>query len=143
MLIKAIQSEPGMTINEPIEEVNLEISKTTDQRGFTDHGLECNTMPVKWFMTEKQKKDRLRWAKEHIEKDKKLQQKVIFTDEALVQFNIKRQRCWIDKDTKLGPIERDRGQFSLLLWGAISLERNCILEVMIGKLYSNDFEKKY
>ena len=47
MLIGAIQSESGMTINEVIEEVNLEISKTTDWKRLIDHCLEYKTMPVK------------------------------------------------------------------------------------------------
>jgi len=98
-------------------------------------------MFVKWSMTEKHKKDCLCWTKEHFLNDKKNWQKVIFTNEAIVQFNTKRQRCWIDKDTKPGPIERDRWQFSLLLWRAISFDRKCILEVMTGTLNSNDFEK--
>jgi len=58
-----------------------------------------------------------------------------------VQWNTKRQRCWIDKYTKSGPTQRDRWQFSLLLWGAISLERNYVFEMMTSKLNSNDFEK--
>ena len=86
-LIEAIQNESGMTINEVIEEVNLEISKTTGWKRFIDHSLEYKVMAVKWFMAEKHKKDRLCWAKEHIKDDKKFEQKVIFTDEALGQFN--------------------------------------------------------
>ena len=47
MLIEAIQSESGMTINEAIEEVNLKIFKTTDWKRLIDHGLEYKAMPVK------------------------------------------------------------------------------------------------
>ena len=47
MLIEAIQSESGMTINEAIEEINLEISKTADGKRLIDHGLVYKAMPVK------------------------------------------------------------------------------------------------
>jgi len=47
MLIEAIQSESGMTINEAIEEINLEISKTADWKRLIDHGLVYKAMPVK------------------------------------------------------------------------------------------------
>ena len=64
ILIEAIQNEPGMTKFRNCKNYRLEETHRSWPR--------MQGMPVKWFMTEKQKKDRLRWAKEHIEKDKKL-----------------------------------------------------------------------
>ena len=85
-------------------------------------------------MTEGHRKDRLASAKKHIKKDKDYWKRVIFTDESLVQYNDRKQRFWVHKDIDLEAIQIDAWQVSVLIWGAISFDGNCILELMTGLL---------
>jgi len=64
---------------------------------------------------------------------------VVFTDESKVQFNSKTQKVGIAQGTWPDPIERDRWQVSILVWGAIKFNQTSILEFIDGTLDSTKF----
>jgi len=141
MLIETVQSHPKMSLDQLIEESNLSICKTTGWNVLQEYGFECKTAPIKWTIDEKHKKARLKWAKRYRREDGNFWKRVIFSDESKVQYNKKKQRYWIAEENTPEPIQRDRWQESLLLWGAISYNQNCILEIMKGTMDSVVYAK--
>jgi len=117
MLVETVKSHSDTTILEIIDESNLDICKTTGWNLLKAHSFESKTSPVKWSMDDKRRKARLECAKKYICLDKNFLKKVIFSDESRVQYNKKKQKYWIIKETAVRPIGRDRWQDSLLIWG--------------------------
>lgn len=135
-LIETVRGHEDMSINELIEESKVNMSKGTAWTTMKQYGFKCKTQSVKWNLEPYHKEERLRWAKEHINKSDEFWQRVIFTDETKAQFKGTKQKLWVLGDEKPSPVERDRWQASVLLWGAISYDGNCILEVIDGTLDS-------
>ena len=136
MLIETVVSHSDMTVQELIEESNLDLSETTAWRRLRENGFRNKPAKTKWSMTQSHRDERLVWAKKYIKKEKKFWKRVIFTDESLVQYNDRKQKYWVHKDIEPEAIQIDRWQVSVLLWGAISYDRNCILELMTGTFNS-------
>ena len=136
MLIETVVSHSDMTVQGIIEETNLDLSKTTAWRRLREKGFRNKPAKTKWTMTQSQQDERLAWAKKFIKKEKNFWKRIIFTDESLVQYNDRKQKYWVHKDIEPEAIQIDRWQVSVLLWGAISYDRNCILELMTGTFNS-------
>lgn len=135
-LIKTVKDNKDLSIREVLEESKIDISKTSAWNTMRDYGFRCRTQSIKWSMEPHHKEARLKWALEYIKKPDEFWQRVIFTDESKAQFNTTKQKLWVLEDEKPTPIERDRWQPSVLLWGAISFDGNCILEVIHGTMDS-------
>jgi transposase len=133
-LIETVKNNEDMSIRGLIEESKVDISKTSAWNVMKGYGFKCKTQSIKWSMEPHHKEGRLKWAKEYINKSDEFWQRVIFTDESRAQFNKSKQKFWVLGDKKPSPIERDRWQASVLLWGAISLNGNCILELINGTM---------
>ena len=141
MLIETCLEHPDMTVNDLLEETKIDVSKTTGWRVLRSNGFKCKTSRTKWSISPEHQKERLKWAKEYIKKPDNFWEKVIFTDECKIQYNTKRQKLWLPEETMSEPIEQDRYQFSILVWGAISYDGTSILEI-VNQTMNSDFYLK-
>ena len=134
MLIETTKDHPEMTLTQLMEVSNVCFSKPTAWRTLKDNEFENVTLREKWTMTDEHRKLRLKWALANVDKPDDYWKSIIFTDESLIQNNPNKQTYWVTKDTAVPPIERDRWQVSVLVWGAMSYNGNCILECIDGTM---------
>jgi len=59
---------------------------------------------------------------------------VIFTDKSRVQFNTKKKKIWISKDSTSEPVEQNRRQIFVLIWGATKYGEVSMLELVEGTM---------
>jgi transposase len=134
MLVETAKTHPDMSLTQLMGEIDAPFSKATSWRLLKDNGFNNRTLPEKWAVSDYHRQLRLEWAKEYVHKPDEYWQNVIFTDESMIQNNPHKQTYWVSEDTILPSVERDRWQASVLCWGAISYQGNCILECMDGTM---------
>ena len=134
MLIETAKKHPEMTLTQLMEDVNVSFSKPTAWRTMKDNEFENRTLREKWTLTDQHRELRLAWALANVAKPDSYWKSIIFTDESLIQNNPNKQTYWVTKDTVLPPTQRDRWQVSVLVWGAMSYNGNCILECIDGTM---------
>jgi len=115
-----VDATPNLSVNALLEESKVDFSKTTGLRVLRDKGYQCRVIPEKWYIEDKHRKARLAWAKKFIHKPEEYWFRVVFTDESRVQRNPKKELVWVSREIKINPIEFNRFQASLVVWGAIS-----------------------
>jgi len=69
MLIETVVSHSDMTVQELIEESNLDLSETTAWRRLRENGFRNKPVKTKWSMTQSHRDERLVWAKKYIKKE--------------------------------------------------------------------------
>ena len=138
-LIDTVEAHPEMTISHLLEESKIDISNTTGWRRLKDNGYRSRTSSIKWFISEEDRKERLKWAMKYIHMPENFWKRIVFTDECLIQFNTKKQKLWLYEDKIPGPVERDRWQASIMIWGAIKYNKISILEVIDGTMNSGKY----
>jgi len=141
MFIEAADAHPGRSLNELRGEIDASFSKTTAHNLLTSYGFEYITIPEKWALTNDHRKLRLAWAMKYVDKPDTFWQRVIFTDESLIQGNPNKQKAWVTDKTSLQPIEKDRWSASILCWGAISYEGTSMLECIFGTMNADIYLK--
>ena len=139
MIIEETKTNPFFSINQIFEETETDISKTTGWRTLKDNGFSCRSSKMKWHINDDQRKERLRWAKRYIKLPQEYWFSVIFTDESMIQRNPKKKHYWVSDEMEVPYTEVDRWQVSVLLWGAISYEGKCVLEIVDGTLKSEGY----
>lgn len=141
MLIETIDAQPHLSLNGLLEEINHPFCKTTAHTILKEYGYRNYTAPEKWELTSEHKKLRLQWAKKYRRLPKSYWEKVIFTDETLIQNNPHKQKFWVAEKDSLPLIKKDRWQASVLCWGAISFEGKLMLEVVEETMDSVEYLK--
>ena len=139
MLIEAVEAHPDLTLNGLIEEIDAPFGKTKAHTILKEHGFRNYTAPEKWALTSEHKELRLQWAKKYRRLLKSYWEKVIFTDETLVQNNPHKQKFWVADKDSLPLIKTDRWKVSVLCWGAISFEGKFILEIVDESMGSDKY----
>jgi hypothetical protein len=138
-LLFQAESDSTLTVDQMIEESKTEISNRSARRILKTNGIRCKTARTKWMLTDQHRKDRLDWAKKHIRLPDEYWQRVVFTDESLIQRNNKKQRYWVPEGTEVPSIQKDRWQASILVWGAITYARTSMLEVVDGTMKATNY----
>ena len=137
--IKTVTSHPEMSVNQLIEESDSNFSRRTGSRILKDHGFSNKTAKTKWWISDENRQKRLAWAKEYEKFPVKFWKRVVFTDESKVQFNTKKQKLWLPQEITPEPIERNRWQVSILVWGAIRWDETSAFECINGTLNSSKY----
>jgi len=66
MLIETADDNLDMTLGQLKEEVNVDFSKKTTWRVLKEHEYNYKTAPIKWWIPEKNREERLLWANEYL-----------------------------------------------------------------------------
>ena len=136
MVIESTKANPEMTLEEIIEDSQVDISKTTGWRTLISNNFCCRTAAEKWELDDVHRGNRLAWAKDKIKHSDVYWENIIFTDESIISHNPNKQMPWLHKDEEVPPIQRDHWQDSVMIWGAIGFEGKFILEVLEGTMDS-------
>ena len=139
MIIEEVKTDPSLNVGQIIDESKADISETTARRVLKANKYKCMTASRKWAIGEQQCYERLTWAKEYIKKPSEYWKKVVFTDECRVQRNPNKQKVWALEKSDVPPIETNRWQISIMVWGAITYKKVSILEVINGEWKSTNY----
>ena len=137
MFINCVRDHPSIGLNKNLEESKVDFSKTYGWNLLKDNGFKCVTQATKWSLDSYHRKARLKWAKEYIKKPDEFWFRVIFTDETIAKHKTSRERYWVEGEFKPEPAEQDRWGESRLVWGTISYEGKCIIEIINGTMKSS------
>lgn len=139
-MVRLIQKTPKLSAPKVVEELRndgVQVSESTVRRVFNVAGYHGRVARKKFFVSETNRKKRLTFAKQYVDKGPEFWKKVIFSDES--KFNVfgsdGRQMVWRKKNTQLHPKSLlptvKHGGGSVLVWG-------CMSAAGVGKLHIID-----
>lgn len=125
-IIREIKKNPSITIREIKEKLNLSISDRVIRRRIAENGLKSHFARKRPFISQINKKKRLKFARAHITKPLEFWKSVVWSDESKFElFNKKRrQRVWRRsgealQDKHLQPTVKHGGG-NIMVWGCFS-----------------------
>jgi len=138
-LIEKITAHPEFSLNQLIEETQVNICKTSAWRVLENNGFRSMTSQRKWCLNKEQKAKRVQWAEKYKDMPDEFWHRVVFSDESIIQRNTQRKRYWVHNKTQVPFTTVDRWQGSVLVWGCITWDGTCILEIIDGHANSGKY----
>jgi len=139
MIIEEVKENPTFNIDQMIEETGTDISNSTARNVLKNNKYRYKTVKEKWILTEKHRKERVLWAKQHVSKPLEYWKRVVFTDECRIQRNPKKQKLWAPEGMEIPATESDRWQGSIMVWGALTSEKVSLLHIIDGEWKSKNY----
>lgn len=125
-IIREIKKKPSITIREVKEKLDLPISDRTIRRRIAEHGMRSHFARKRPFISVVNKKKRLAFARNHINKPIEFWKHIVWSDESKFElFNKKRRlRVWRKsheglQDRHLQPSMKHGGG-NIMVWGCFS-----------------------
>ena len=152
-LLTSVKRDPTSNSKELAQNLNLakpnhnQVSPPTIRRILFRNNIIAKIRPTKWFISEKNKKGRVDWAKNHQNWTVEKWKNVIFTDECKIEGGNGRKyyRCRRGDDrANIKPVIKDNRRVSVMIWGALSsdgilafkfIDENIDSEVYIDTIY--------